>query len=248
MLRYEIQQQTVAEHSTVYSMDISENDKIHDHWSSAFMTKLYDYFGLNKIVNEILDSLNDRWQFNSGVFKAEVVGCLQSGRADTLCKNSFCDLFMTLASVCSKGVDYILFQGDDVTIIAQSVTILEDSPFYKHLKLETNVVGSAVGFLVRETLTLDIYNVALKILNRNYYNEENLNKIKDYQIAIQDRLSLINTLSDYEDFCTYNAIFHGIDIPDVEYIFQQCYNFATSQVEEVRDMMVLKNKYPLTVI
>lgn len=222
------------EEFNVYSFDITQFDTLHGKWSTDFMHFLFSHIGIDSWLIDLMDDLNDVWKLKSDVVQMMVKGHLQSGRSDTLDKNSLSALFLTLANTEIYGLKTILYQGDDVTIIAKRVDLTPMSFLNTSFKLEQGIVGPAVGYLVANTLTIDLIQMTIKLCNRNYGKTTNtFFEISEYQNAIKDRLTLVSNNQLIYICLVYNSLYYDITMEEAEVLYTFCNNFAHLPPKEI---------------
>lgn len=152
-----------------------------------------------------------------------------------------CDLFLTLSFVNITDLKCVLYQGDDVTIIAKDVVFAPIPEIAKYFKLESAQVGTAVGFLVHNSLSVDLVQMAIKIMNRSYPSGNKLQlpeKLAEYQVAVRDRLSLIKNYDEYIRMIEYNSLHYSISTAQSEILADFCFSFARVTTEYLQESMV----------
>jgi len=249
ILRKTIEQMTAGHQDCkVYSFDITQFDTLHGDWSTQFMHFVFEQCGIQSWLVGLMDDLNDLWMLKTSLISMLVKGHLQSGRADTLDKNSICALFLTLANVEITDLVAILYQGDDVTIIARHCRLTNFLFLDGAFKLESNLVGPAVGYLVADTLTIDLVQMVIKLTNRNYSatNNEEV-ELKQYQDAIKDRLSLLHNERRKIDCLAYNSIYHKISYQCSEALLDFVLTFSRLNIIDIEMYMCIFETHNLIV-
>jgi hypothetical protein len=222
---------------TCLALDITQFDTIHARWSRVFMDFLFKQHGVDSCIQKLMDEINIDWVLDAGAIKLQVHERMQSGRADTLFKNTAVALFMNLAYLNIKGPKLIMAQGDDVTIIANSIKSDVADYMKPYLKPDTNPIPECVGYLLGNYLTLDLGKMACKLVNRNFYHQDTKSKdskITEYQQAIKDRLSLIRTSYDKRHCALANAKHYGVSVYKAESVINYLYHFATCEPEDLQ--------------
>lgn len=172
-------------------MDISEFDSQRGAWTDHFMTKVYEYFGVEYKRVAWMAELNKEWILDAGNMKSKVVGGFQSGRQDTLLSNTLVALAFALTFLKIEDLKLLLAQGDDILIYADKVELKMPVEF---LKLEFTDVPTFCGYLVVDTLVIDPVAMCVKLGNRIFKDDQT---IDEYINAVADWLQTINNLDKY---------------------------------------------------
>jgi hypothetical protein len=230
------------------ALDISQFDTIHGAWSRQFMHFVFDYFGIDKTIYKIMDELNLEWTLDARYVKLQVFERMQSGRADTLLKNTMVALFMNMAFMEVTDPHLILAQGDDVTVIATKIKSKVPDYLSKYLKPEYNLIPPCVGFLLGNELTLDLGRLGTKLGNRNFYAVDPMEqdkKITEYQQAIKDLLALVDTTERRTHCIACNARYYGVNFTVVEAAFEYIYKFANVEPELLKSDFEMSTAFNL---
>jgi len=214
--------------------DISQFDTVHGNWSKVVMEHVFNRFGIHDALIKIADKYNTNWVLSHDIVNIWVHERLQSGRADTLFKNSTVALLLVMANTTYDELDLVMFQGDDVTIAGKNI-VLSTPPFLApYVKAFTSNVGSVVGYTIGKTLYPDVCAMVAKLTNRNFWcptRHMELIGLEQYSRSVYDRLRLVKE-EEYFDFIQVNAALYQLSDHEVEYLYAHLCRFATNTPEE----------------
>lgn len=224
-------QQNYRQDTECIGIDIKEFDTVHDKSTEFFMWKVYGAFGVPKFVYRLIGSLNFDWILSYVMrdsdfpitMKAMVHDKMQSGRPDTLIKNSVVALVLVLKSI-AGSITSIYSKGDDVNVQGRNLRLIYDEPC---LKIDRQQPPSFVGYIIADKLTLDIPRLCVKLLNRNYASEAS---ISDYIVAVKDWLKVIRGDEGKVHAAEINAKRYGISADECAYLLGFMFEFADGKI------------------
>lgn len=226
-----IVQQNYRPDAECVGIDIREFDTVHDKSTEFFMWKVYKAFGVPSFVYKTMGILNFDWILSYVLqdaefpirLKATVHDKMQSGRPDTLIKNSLVALVLVLKNVSGK-ITAIYSKGDDVNIQGYKIKMLHDEPC---LKIDPQQPPAFVGYIIADKLTLDIPRLCVKLLNRNYASDA---AIDDYILAVKDWLRVIRGDDGKMHASIVNSKRYSLSVSECEYLLGFMYEFAAGQI------------------
>lgn len=208
------------------SADISEQDTNKGPWTDLFMRWIYEVCGIPKIVIDIIESLNINWILHALDAKTRVKYRYQSGRADTIFANTCMAIGVAGFSFEFEHLITALFQGDDINIKATNLKTTTE--LYNKLKLDWNIVGDFVGFLISDDdIYLDLPRIAAKNMTRMIDDKKILN---DYVTATKDLLNLHNNPADKYKNVVIAAAKYKTSVQSMEIIYEYLEAFASRDV------------------
>lgn len=233
---------------TQMSSDFKECDQLHAWASRRFFLWILEQFEMDTVWTELSLLLSVQWQTDAGLIRRVMKECLQSGAAYTLLKNTVYALFLMLAYLDIRNLLMIICQGDDVCVIAEFIRACVPEWLQCSIKVEEGRIPSVVGYLIGEEVTVDLYRIAARIVNKNF-NFSNTNqareKIREYQTSVMDRLCLVNTWQRRQHCIVVNAEYHKCSEFSVDYCYDAIHRFATASYEEIRDALIPSLQYAL---
>lgn len=230
--------------------DIKEFDSVHNRSTEYLMWKLYESFGVPEFVYKTIGTLNVSWILSYVIqdvnfpikIKAKVQEKMQSGRPDTLVKNSITALAMLLL-VLEGEINDVYVKGDDIYVQGRRLRLK-----YKEesLKVDSSEPPAFVGYIMADKLTLDIPRLCIKLLNRNYPDAKS---IDDYIIAVKDWLKVIRGDQGKLHAAAINSHRYNITLGEAEYLLNFMFEFASGQIinNENVDQLV-KQRLPMFVV
>jgi len=193
--------------------DISEQDTTKTAAVHELVKRLFRIIGTPEHVIDILFSTLRAWAARGLDYSLWTLDAFQSGTAMTYLNNTI-DNMARVGSAYNVATPFVAgFKGDDGFIRSQQVTKIHT---LKELKVEEGVTGTFVGYLVGDTLTIDLPRLANKAACRIYTNKQ---QADEYATAVADWLHLIRNNDEAYHMVRVNAFHYNLSVSECEILW-----------------------------
>jgi hypothetical protein len=197
------------------STDYVEFDTFHETVSNDLMCKIFEYLGIDSAVIKILNKNNDNWCMDGNNFKIFIKNHLQSGRPDTLFKNTIFNMCIIMTYLGFNSFSMALFCGDDASVSCDQITA-QNFPkcMDSRIKIDIGPIGSFVGFVLKDDLYLDVPRIVVGLCNKSFkfltpYLQDQLDTIREYQLGVKDYFRLFPTMENlYQNVLLISAMYN----------------------------------------
>ncbi|APG77600.1 replicase [Beihai hepe-like virus 8] len=221
------------------SVDISEQDTTKAPHVYEFSRRLHQRCGVPKFVSDILILGNWFWSLVGKELILDVQYKFQSGRPDTLFDNTAHNMAVLGSHFNFKGLKMLLATGDDGCIKADKIERTGCDLF--KIKVDRNVVGDFVGFIIGDRkVYLDTPRLVTKLCNREFADAE---RVHEYEVAVQDWLSVNDTYDEFVQNNTLVALKYGISYSAASRLmsFLVCFSKGKVISEDFRTANVVRS-------
>ncbi len=193
--------------------DISEQDTTKTAAVHELVKRLFRIIGTPEHVIDILFSTIRAWAARGLDYTLWTLDAFQSGSAMTYLNNTI-DNMARVGSAYDIATPFVAgFKGDDGFIRSQQVT---KTRTLSELKVEEGVTGTFVGYLVGDTLTIDLPRLANKAACRVYTTKQ---QADEYATAVTDWLRLIRNNDEAQHMIRVNAYHYNLSTSDCEILW-----------------------------
>ncbi|APG77813.1 replicase [Wenling hepe-like virus 3] len=228
--------------------DFVEFDTFHDEAAELFFHKIIKAVGMNDDFIELSDSYNRKFKMNGGSFQVTTENHLQSGRTLTLLKNTLVAAAMATTYVSADKIGYMLVCGDDVCIAGSGFTTHYPDFIEPKVKSTVSSIGEFVGFIIYDTLYLDLLRYAIAVTIRTYKRsseKEELAAIEDYQRGVKDWLAIYDNDEHLERNFDLVSYCYPIAPAHAEMLYKFLTSYVNKAPEEVRNRLQNCDAEPL---
>lgn len=211
------------------------------------MEELIERININQLLYKLMDKYNQVWSVSSANVSATAVEMLQSGRLDTLLKNTFVCFVLNMAILEPKFLVGALIQGDDFMALMykpKPVPIELDGL----LKIDFEDVAGCIGYTFGADLCLDVYTMAAKLSNVNFYSprrQQLLHRIQQYQTSMRDRMApFVKTEEDINITCLQSAARYNTTEAHARAVLTALRTFASITPEEFEQQLMYCTAFP----
>jgi len=213
----------------VVCIDISEQDTTKTDATHDFIRRVYELFGVPESVIKPIFAALSNWQARGFDYRLDDLTAFQSGVCMTYFHN-------TLDSMARFGSSFDFTspfvygpKGDDGVCVAAKITQLRHLP---ELKIERGKTGTFVGFLVGDSVTLDLPRLCNKVACRTYRTQKD---IDEYRVAVTDWLTIVRSNEDAARMCQWNAYHYGLTVEEAEHLWGYLVRYASGKtMSEIR--------------
>ncbi len=193
--------------------DISEQDTTKTAAVHELVKRLFRIIGTPEHVIDILFSTIRAWAARGLDYTLWTLDAFQSGTAMTYLNNTI-DNMARVGSAYDVATPFVAgFKGDDGFIRSQQVTKIRT---FRELKVEEGVTGTFVGYLIGDTLTIDLPRLANKAACRVYTTKR---QADEYATAVTDWLHLIRNNDEAQHMIRVNAFHYNLSTSDCEILW-----------------------------